>query len=90
MCRYLDVGSNALNGSLPSNITQLSALIALDLRHNDLAGPLPNLTALAPRLTGLNLMGNGFNETLPSSLLSLTNLRCVVGYGTLTQPCGGL
>ena len=64
-----------LNGTLPSEIGNLSALTKLVIIYNPLlSGALPDEIGNLTELQELVLHGNGFTGNIPSSLGNLTNL----------------
>ena len=71
---YLDLGSNSLFGTIPSQLCNLKSLEYLSLRHNMISGTLPTELASLSNLTTLRLNVNSISGTIPSSLGALTNL----------------
>ncbi|GJP73793.1 hypothetical protein CLOP_g4476 [Closterium sp. NIES-67] len=72
---YLALDGNRFSGSLPADLSRLSALKHLSMEGNAVEGPIPDdvlhsLTAL----TLLNLKMNNFSGQLPESVGTLTNL----------------
>ncbi len=68
-------GSNNLNGTLPPEIGNLSALTKLVIINNPLlSGTLPNEIGNLRELEDLILHGNGFTGTIPTTIENLTNL----------------
>ncbi|XAR62523.1 Non-specific serine/threonine protein kinase [Bertholletia excelsa] len=70
----INLASQSLAGSLPSDLNQLASLKTLALQQNKLGGPLPTLANLS-NLEDVYLDGNNFTS-LPSDFFSgLTNLQ---------------
>ncbi|GER57349.1 receptor-like kinase [Striga asiatica] len=70
----INLASKSLTGTIPSHLTQLSALKTLSLQRNKLSGPLPPLSDL-PSLQEAYLDENNF-ESFPTGFLSgLTSLQ---------------
>ncbi|KAB2043831.1 hypothetical protein ES319_D01G046600v1 [Gossypium barbadense] len=69
----IDLTRNYLNGSLPSNLSQLP-LTSLSLLGNRLSGPIPREIGDIPTLEGLVLEDNLFSGSLPSNLGNLDRL----------------
>ncbi|GFY81703.1 leucine-rich repeat protein kinase family protein [Actinidia rufa] len=80
----LRLDRNALIGDVPSNLNNLTNIVELNLAHNNLFGPLPNLTGMNS-LSYVDLSNNSFQSseapTWFSSLQSLTTL--VMEFGSL-------
>ncbi|KAL7612389.1 hypothetical protein Lser_V15G05073 [Lactuca serriola] len=87
---YLNLSSNSLNGTLPSQLWSLKNLEILDLNQNQLTGPI--LTSFGSkvdltRLVHINFSRNNFSGTLPSQLGSLKNLEFLdLSKNRLTSP----
>ena len=81
----LSLASNLLGGSIPSSLLGLltspsNASVSLDLSKNSLGGSVPSglfSTVGSFWSIQLNLSGNAFTSSLPTSLLSGTNLKTV-------------
>ena len=71
----VDVGSNGLIGSLPTEIGLLSALEYLYLNYNALTGPLPTQLGTLSSLLVLWLLENNLTGTVPSELGQIPTLR---------------
>lgn len=67
-------GIGGLDGTIPSEISQLSQLSRLDLRNNDLTGEILVELSTTLSLVEIDLAGNEFNGTIPPTLVGLTNL----------------
>ncbi|GAU38514.1 hypothetical protein TSUD_396310 [Trifolium subterraneum] len=95
---YLYLGSNALNGSLPSPLRNLTSLTLLDLSENNiefvplwlgrlqgdaLIGNLQPAGCIGFDLQELDLTDNNFNDQLPTWLGQLENL--LLAYVNLTN-----
>jgi hypothetical protein len=79
--------ANNLAGPLPSEIQQLSALQALDLRRNKLTGPIPAELGQLGALTVLYLNGNQLSAPIPKELGQLGELtRLFLHANQLTGP----
>ncbi len=70
----LDLGSNNLTGSIPSELGDLSKLKELNLSGNTLTGSIPSELGGLFDLVTLALEGNGLTGKLPSALTSLYQL----------------
>ncbi|KAF8605783.1 L domain-like protein [Ceratobasidium sp. AG-I] len=86
----IDLSSNSITASLPSDLSTMSALAELNLSANNIAAPFP--TAMPSTLQVLSLEGNAkLSGALPSSLCSSTTLaQCDLKNTGLdsTTPCG--
>jgi hypothetical protein len=56
----MDLSSNRLSGSLPSELGLLSQLIDLSLSSNFMSGQLPSELGLLTQLSHFSLFGNHF------------------------------
>ncbi len=70
----LDFFFNNLNGSIPSELGNLTALTSLSLSLNDLTGSIPSELGNLTALTNLNLSINLLTGSIPSELGNLTAL----------------
>ena len=70
----LALSENGLNGSIPSELGNLSNLERLYLGGNQLTGPIPSSLGNLTNLTWLSLDGNQLTGSVPSSLGNLVNL----------------
>lgn len=61
----LRLNFNSLKGSVPATLGNLTALTALNLRQNELSGPIPPLAAMK-ELVSLDLGSNTFSGPIPS------------------------
>lgn len=77
----IDLGFNALNGLVPSEIALLSYLDGLRLTANDLQGVIPTAIGHLSNLRVLQLNMNGFFGLIPTTIGKLTNLRELHLYG---------
>ncbi len=68
------LNDNALSGTLPSELSNLTSLGSLSLYSNQLSGAIPASLGTLTSLTNLSLSGNLLNGSIPSQLGSLTNL----------------
>ena len=74
----LDLRQLGLGGSLPSEISGLTALEWLALHDNDLTGPIPRELGSLPKLRRLWLSGNRLTGKIPAELGNLTNLNHLI------------
>jgi len=83
--RDLRLATNALTGSLPEGIGQLSKLIILDLRGNAL-NSLPESLAELVSLRVINLAENKFTSLPWESLSRLALAECIASRNSLVGP----
>jgi hypothetical protein len=79
--------SNGAKGTIPLGALEklLDGLMYLDLRYNDLHGPLPAMITQADHMRWILADGNSFTGTLPESWSSLTNLtQLTLSHNQLT------
>ncbi|MEO1052224.1 MAG: T9SS type A sorting domain-containing protein [Bacteroidota bacterium] len=72
--RVIKMGSNNLNGPLPPEIGNLSALEDLELPLNNLTGPIPAEIGNLSNLLALTLYNNQLSGPLPEEIGSLSSL----------------
>ncbi|KAG9457920.1 hypothetical protein H6P81_002428 [Aristolochia fimbriata] len=70
----LNLSNMGVSGSLSPSIANLTALTDIMLGHNNLTGPIPDLSKLK-RLERLHLQGNNFTGEIPSSLAAIESLH---------------
>ena len=71
----LELDENALSGSLPASLGNLTHLQELDLSDNELSGVLPASLGNLTNLQRLSFFRNQFSGSLPAWLGNLTNLQ---------------
>ena len=71
----IDLPSNSLSGTLPSELGDLGKLQALDLSENSLSGTIPEEYGDLGNLQRLDLSDNELSGTLPSELGNLQDLN---------------
>ena len=71
----VDLGFNALNGIVPSEVGWLMYLEGLRLTANDLQGVLPHSIGNLKKLKVLQINMNGFFGSLPRAIGKMSNLR---------------
>ncbi|MEK6223073.1 MAG: hypothetical protein N2D54_12585, partial [Chloroflexota bacterium] len=69
------LGGNNLNGSLPSSLSNLTAILDMDFTNNDLSGTIPKALGSLTTMEELSLSQNLFTGTIPHELGNLTNLQ---------------
>ncbi|PWA70836.1 leucine-rich repeat protein [Artemisia annua] len=70
----LDLSNNNFNGKIPSEITNLTRLVALNLSRNSLTSRIPQDIGRLRWLDFLDLSGNNLTGSIPASISQLTNL----------------
>ncbi len=65
----------SLDGTIPSELAELTGLQILHLYENQLTGPIPSEFGSLSALTDLRLYGNRLSGSIPTELGSLSNLR---------------
>ncbi|XP_027338050.1 probable inactive receptor kinase At4g23740 [Abrus precatorius] len=74
----VNLTSNNITGSFPSDFSQLKNLTYLYLQFNKISGPLPSDFSVWKNLTVANLSNNSFNGSIPFSISNLTHLTSLV------------
>ena len=69
------LNSNQMPGTIPADITKLTALTNLNLRNNQLTGTIPVGLGSLSALTSLNLSNNSLSGGIPSQLGNLSQLQ---------------
>ncbi|XP_023881011.2 receptor-like protein EIX2 isoform X2 [Quercus suber] len=72
--KIIDLSSNKLSGSIPSEISVLSELCFLNLSRNQLIGKIPKKIGIMKKLESIDLSQNHLSGEIPLSLSSLTFL----------------
>ena len=76
---------NQLNGTIPSELENLSSLTLLNLENNQLSGTIPSVLTNLANLVQLALGENQLSGPVPPELGILTNLQSLhLGYNQLT------
>ncbi len=74
-----------IDGSIPTEIANLTSLTNLNLNTNKLSGNIPTQLSSLTNLTSLNLSANELSGNIPTQLGSLTNLTSLhLDYNQLT------
>ncbi|XP_028054750.1 receptor-like protein EIX1 [Camellia sinensis] len=74
LVKSIDLSSNKLTGEIPSNITRLVGLVAMNFSRNRLAGPMPAEIGDLKLLESLDLSRNQLSGGIPISLSNLNFL----------------
>jgi hypothetical protein len=81
----LDFSFNNLTGEIPSELGQLSPIIALNLSHNQLTGSIPKTFSNLTQLESLDISHNNLTGEIPSTLIDLHFLEVFnVAYNNLS------
>ncbi|KAJ7970131.1 Leucine-rich repeat receptor protein kinase [Quillaja saponaria] len=75
LLRIIDLSGNKLTGNIPSQLTNLSALVALNLSRNSLNGTIPPKIGMLKELLSLDLSRNHLSGNIPSSMADFTFLN---------------
>ncbi len=91
----LNLSSNNLNGTIPTEIGNLTSLVTLDLRSNSLSGGIPTEIGSLSLLQKLDLRNNSLSGSIPTSIDGMSSLRSLylVGNnldGNIPTQLGGL
>jgi hypothetical protein len=62
-----DLADNALNGTLPFEISHLTDVVRLDLSNKDLFGPITNIFSRMVKLTEITFENNKFSGPIPDT-----------------------
>ena len=65
------LGTKNLSGTIPEELSELTALEVLDLSHNYLSGEIPPEMARLSNLTSLSIQGNSLKGCVPIELPGL-------------------
>ncbi|KAG6653326.1 receptor like protein 21-like [Carya illinoinensis] len=85
MMTHIDLSSNQLTGSIPSEIGELSQLLFLNLSNNSLTGSIPISFRNLRSMESLDLSHNKLRGKIPSELVGLTSLSIFsVAYNYLS------
>jgi hypothetical protein len=84
----LSLWKNGLNGTIPSELGNLSNLTYLHLGSNSLTGTIPSELGNLTKLTAIYLYSNALTGTIPSELDSLTKLTTTNYDGNLFVGAG--
>ncbi|CAI7803836.1 unnamed protein product [Closterium sp. NIES-54] len=76
----IDLSGIGLQGSICSDIGNLTTLVTLDLSYNSLSGPIPASIGRLPLLKTLDLSYNVLEGALPSTIGSLSSLQTLNLY----------
>ncbi|XP_074321537.1 receptor-like protein EIX2 [Silene latifolia] len=68
----IDLSSNYLVGTIPEELTNISALFALNLSYNHLTGYIPENIGNLRQIESLDLSNNHLTGTIPQSLSSIS------------------
>ncbi len=92
---WLNLASNQLTGTIPTEIGSLTNLTSLNLGSNQLTGTIPAEIGSLTNLASLRLSGNQFTGAIPTEIGSLANLTSLNLYsnqftGTIPAEIGNL
>jgi hypothetical protein len=91
----LHLGENNLNGTLPTELVQLSSLTEISMDSNALQGPIPSTLSQLQFLEIFDLDNNQLTGTLPDSFYDIHSLRVIdldhnMLRGTISSDIGRL
>ncbi|KAK1377941.1 hypothetical protein POM88_024685 [Heracleum sosnowskyi] len=76
--KLLNLGQNALEGSIPETLGQIDKLVVLELFSNKLSGSIPSDFGLTlPNLQKIQLSNNRFTGSIPVSLSNASKLQVI-------------
>ena len=81
----LDLSERGLRGTIPPELSNLSSLRLMNLRHNELTGKIPPELGILADLEVLNLTDNFIEGAIPSEILGLSNLTRLQLGGNLIE-----
>ncbi|QHO07763.1 hypothetical protein HN51_066454 [Arachis hypogaea] len=70
----IDLSDNRLNGTIPSELGNLTTIRALNLSHNDLRGKIPTTFSSLAQIESLDLSFNNLGGNIPPQLTELSSL----------------
>ncbi|WVZ07316.1 hypothetical protein V8G54_020662 [Vigna mungo] len=73
----IDLSKNKLNGSIPSDLGNLTRIRALNLSHNDLIGQIPASFSKLVQIESLDLSFNMLSDQIPPELNQLNSLAVI-------------
>ncbi|CAA2933743.1 tyrosine-sulfated glycopeptide receptor 1 [Olea europaea subsp. europaea] len=83
----IDLGSNNISGTIPTEIGQLKFIFVLDLRNNNFSGSIPDTISNLTNLEGLDISSNHLSGQIPASFKNLHFLSNFnVAYNNLDGP----
>ncbi|KHN14053.1 LRR receptor-like serine/threonine-protein kinase ERL1 [Glycine soja] len=83
----MDLSNNNLSGSIPEEITLLSALQGLNVSYNHLSGHIPKRVGDMKSLESLDLSHDQLSGTIPDGISSLTSLSHLnLSYNNFSGP----
>ncbi|XP_022843879.1 tyrosine-sulfated glycopeptide receptor 1-like [Olea europaea var. sylvestris] len=88
----INLGSNIISGTIPTEIGQLKFIFFLDLSNNNFSGSIPDIISNLTNLEKLDLSGNHLSGQIPASFKNLHFLSSFnVAYNDLEGhiPVGG-
>ncbi|XP_054787491.1 receptor-like protein EIX2 [Prosopis cineraria] len=72
--KYLLLGNNSMNGSIPNSLCKISTLLRLDLSKNKLSGEIPDCWQDNQQWDEINLSSNNLSGGIPSTFGNLSSL----------------
>jgi len=85
------IHGNAITGTLPSELGNISGLVRIDAIDNQLRGTIPSELAKLSHLERLNLSNNQLSGPIPSELANIPTLRTLqIERNSLTGDLTGI